>query len=244
MELNRERSYARCIADGWKFLGKNVWMVTKIMAPWYLVMGLLSAILNACSIYLNVSEKANTEIDPTYAYVGLAAFCLFVIVLILSQGRLFLMFSRLSECGSASYKKLTLKSIAYCLVLWILLWTPFFYPVYSWIMKGNGGKISFKASLKKGWNHWGKTFGVVLLSGLIMCAVSIIMMVPYFVATSAYFSSVEGKVNFGDTALIPASGYWTMLGVCAVCYAVMLIFSVAYQATLLYLYGDLKTREK
>ena len=56
MELYRERSYARCIAEGWGFLGKNLWKVIKIMSPWYVVCAFLYAIVNACSIYLNVAE--------------------------------------------------------------------------------------------------------------------------------------------------------------------------------------------
>ena len=62
MELYKERSYARCIAEGWGFLGKNLWKVVKIMSPWYVVCALLYAIVNACSIYLNVAEQAKTEV--------------------------------------------------------------------------------------------------------------------------------------------------------------------------------------
>lgn len=243
MELYRERSYARCIADGWRFIGDNLWKVTRIMAPWYLVCALIYAVLNACSMYINVAEQANTMVEPKYAYTLFISLALLIIFTICAQGRLYLMFCRFSgnnDKPKTAIVELGLKSLVF---VW-LLWTPFFFPVYSWIMKEKGEKISFKQTLKKGWNHWGKIFGVVMLSGLIICVVNIILMVPYTFATSAYLSSIEGKINFGDTALIPQSGYVTMLIVCTICYAVMMLISTTYHATLLYLYGDLKTREK
>ena len=243
MELYRERSYARCIADGWRFIGDNLWKVTRIMAPWYLVCALIYAVLNACSMYINVAEQANTMVEPKYAYTLFISLALLILFTICAQGRLYLMFCRFSgnnDKAKTAIVELGLKSLVF---VW-LLWTPFFFPVYSWIMKEKGEKISFKQTLKKGWNHWGKIFGVVMLSGLIICVVNIILMVPYTFATSAYLSSIEGKINFGDTALIPQSGYVTMLIVCTICYAVMMLISTTYHATLLYLYGDLKTREK
>lgn len=243
MELYRERSYARCIADGWRFIGENLWKVTRIMAPWYLVCAIIYTVWNACSIYINVAEQANTEIEPKYAYTLFISSALFIIVTICAQGRLYLMFRRFSGNNDKTMKaigELGFKSIIF---FW-LLWTPFFFPIYSWIMKEKGEKISFKQTLKKGWNHWGKIFGVVMLSGLIVGVANIILMVPDIFATSAYFSSIEGKINFGDTALIPQSGYVTMLIVCTICSAVRMLIFTTYHATMLYLYGDLKTREK
>lgn len=243
MELYKERSYARCIAEGWGFLGKNLWKVVKIMSPWYLVCALLCAVVNACSIYLNVAEQAHTEVQIDYAYCGLTALVLVIILSILAQGRLYLMFCRMSGKEKDKTSNIVVLGLKSSLFIW-LLWTPFFFPIYSWIMKDKGEKISFKQTIKKGWNHWGKILGVVLLSGLILCVVNLLFMLPYTVATSAYISSIEGKINFGDDALIPTSGYVTMLAVCTLCYAIMMLISVANQTTLLYLYGDLKTREK
>ncbi len=243
MELYKERSYARCIAEGWGFLGKNLWKVIKIMSPWYIVCALLYAVVNACTIYLNVAEQAHTAVDIEYVYVGLAAFGFVILLSILAQGRLYLMFCRMSGKEKAKTPNIVVLGLKSSLFLW-LLWTPFFYPIYAWIMKDKDEKISFKQTLKKGWNHWGKILGVVLLSGLIVCVVNLLFMMPYTVATSAYLSSIEGKINFGDEALIPTSGYATMLAVCTLCYAVMMLISVAHQTTMLYLYGDLKTREK
>jgi hypothetical protein len=213
------------------------------MAPWYLVCALIYAVLNACSMYINVATQANIGIEPVYAYTLFITLALLIVLTVCAQGRLYLMFRRFSGNNDKTMKamgELGLKSLVF---IW-LLWTPFFFPIYSWIMKEKGEKISFGKTLKKGWNHWGKIFGVVMLSGLIMCVVNIILMVPYTFATSAYLSSIEGKINFGDTALIPQSGYVTMLIVCTICYAVMMLISTTYHATMLYLYGDLKTREK
>ncbi|MBR2185327.1 MAG: hypothetical protein IJ897_07910 [Prevotella sp.] len=243
MELYRERSYARCIAEGWGFLGKNLWKVIKIMSPWYVVCALLYAVVNACSIYLNVADQANTEVQMEYVYVGLTAFGIVILLSILAQGRLYLMFCRMSGKEKDKTSNIVVLGLKSSLFLW-LVWTPFFFPLYSWIMKDKWEKISFKQTIKKGWNHWGKILGVVLLSGLILCVVNLLLMMPYTVATSAYLSSIEGKINFGDQALIPDSGYATMLIACTLCYAVILLISVAHQTTLLYLYGDLKTREK
>jgi len=243
MELYKERSYAKCIAEGWGFLGKNLWKVIRIMAPWYIVCALLYAVVNACTIYLNVAEQAHTAVDIEYVYVGLAAFGFVILLSILAQGRLYLMFCRMSGKEKEKTPNIVVLGLKSSLFLW-LLWTPFFYPIYAWIMKNKDEKISFKQTLKKGWNHWGKILGVVLLSGLIVCVVNLLFMMPYTVATSAYLSSIEGKINFGDEALIPISGYATMLAVCTLCYAVMMLISVAHQTTMLYLYGDLKTREK
>ena len=243
MELYRERSYARCIAEGWGFLGKNLWKVIKIMSPWYVVCAFLYAIVNACSIYLNVAEQAKTEVQMDYVYVGLTAVGLVILLSILAQGRLYLMFCRMSGKEKSITSNIVVLGLKSSLFFW-LVWTPFFFPIYSWIMKDKGEKISFKQTIKKGWNHWGKILGVVLMSGLILCVVNLLLMMPYTVATSAYLSSIEGKINFGDEALIPNSGYATMLTVCTLCYAIMMLISVAHQTTLLYLFGDLKTREK
>ena len=243
MELYKERSYARCIAEGWGFLGNNLWKVIKIMSPWYVACALLYAIVNACLIYLNVAEQAHTLADIKYVYVGLAAFAIDILLSILAQGRLYLMYCRLTGKEKSNTSNIVVLGLKSSLFIW-LVWTPFFFPIYSWIMRDKGEKVSFKQTIKKGWHHWGKIFGVVLLSGLIVCVVNLLLMMPYTVATSAYLSSIEGKINFGDDALIPTSGYVTMLAVCTLCYAIMMLISVAHQTTLLYLFGDLKTREK
>ena len=213
------------------------------MAPWYLVCALIYAVLNACSIYLNVADQAHTDVELKYVYAWMVSLALSLIFAVCAQGRLYLMFRRLSGSNEKSMMAIVKLGLKSMLFFW-LLWTPFFFPIYSWIMKEKGEKISFKQTLKKGWNHWGKIFGVVAMSCLIVSVVNIILMVPYTFATSAYLSSVEGKINFGDTALIPDSGYVTMLVVCTICYAVMLLIMTAHHATMLYLYGDLKTREK
>ena len=47
-------------------------------------------------------------------------------------------------------------------------------------------------------------------------------------------------MNFGDTALIPISGYVMMVVACTVCYTIINILSVGFYASLVFLYGSVR----
>ena len=89
--------------------------------------------------------------------------------------------------------------------------------------------------------HLGKVVGTTLLSLFVWVVISAVVYLPYVVLIYAYFSSVEGRINFGDMALIPTSGYVIMIVVCTVCYTIINTLSVGFYASLMFLYGSVKT---
>lgn len=101
-------------------------------------------------------------------------------------------------------------------------------------------KIHIKKVCKAILHHFGKVIGTTLLSLLIFFAISAVVYLPYVVSTYAYFSSVEGQINFNDTALIPTSGYITMIVAYTICYTIINIISVGFYTSLLYLYGSVR----
>ena len=100
--------------------------------------------------------------------------------------------------------------------------------------------IKWGKAVKAVFRHLGKVTGTTLLSLFILIVVSAVVYLPYIVSTYAYFSSVEGQINFGDVALIPTSGYILMVLACTLCYTIINIISVGFYTSLLFLYGSIK----
>ena len=109
---------------------------------------------------------------------------------------------------------------------------------------GSAVPFSFKAELRKGYRHWGKFLGVVLLGGFLVCIASWVFMLPYVVAVNAYFSSIEGQVNFSDTALIPTGGYLAMMLACVAGYTLMMLFAMFGKIATVYAAGCIHAENK
>lgn len=202
-DLYTYRSYAGCVSEGYRFLAGNLWMVCKVMVPYFLVLSLLCVLSNAVNTHANVAILAGEEIDVTevIAAVVLAVLCLTAYVV--AMVRLYRMFK--GVCG----------------------------------IKGKR-TIRWGGVMKTIFLHLGKVVGTTLLSLFVCFVLSMVVYLPYVVSTYAYFSSVEGKVNFGDTALIPISGYVMMVVACTVCYTIINILSVGFYASLMFLYGSVR----
>ena len=197
------RSYAKCISEGYTFLAKNVWMVTKVMAPYFLLFSLIFVLSNAVNTHANVEILAGKQIylEEVVAAIilTLLAFVAYVVAII----RLYKMFKRL--CGIKGKRKIHINKVC---------------------------KAIFR--------HFSKVVGTTLLSLFILIVISMVVYLPYVISTYAYFSSIEGQVNFGDTAVIPTSGYVMMIVACTLCYTIINIMSVGFYASLLYLYGSVR----
>lgn len=247
IELYRERSYARCIKDGFDFLTKNLWLVTKIMMPYFIVVALLLTVMNADFLYVNVCSLANIEVEYPALLLGLLIIPVLLVAVMLTQGRLFLMYRRLSGLTvNPPLWRLAAKSLV-GIVLLPLFFTPLVYVYHAWMMKPleeDAAPFSLKDEMRRGCRHWAKILGVVLFAGFIFLLAACVLVLPYIAAVSTYFASIEGKVNFNDTALIPTSGYVGMMLLCILAYSLIFLFGVFYQTSLLLLYGDIARKLK
>ena len=197
------RSYAKCISEGYTFLAKNVWMVTKVMGPYFLVFSLIFVLSNAVNTHANVEILAGKQIYLEEVVAAIALTLLALVAYIVAIMRLYRMFKRL--CGIKGKRKIYIKKVC-----------------------------------KAIFHHFGKVLGTTLLALFILVVMSMVVYLPYIISTYAYFSSVEGQINFGDTAIIPTSGFVMMIVACTLCYTIINIMSVGFYASLLYLYGSIK----
>lgn len=211
--LYTQRSYVRCISEGYKFLADNLMMVIKVMGPYFLVASALLVMFNAVNTHVNVAAAAGWEIGLGEVVADMALLLLVIVAFGFSYRRMYVMFKRLCA-NSVKPENIT-----------------------------EDAKPSFKKACKTFFRHFGKIVGTSLLSLFGVIVMSVVVYLPYVVATFAYFGSVEGEVNFGDTVLIPTYGYVMMFVACTLCYTIINFFSVAFFATLLFLYGDIKTRK-
>ena len=122
----------------------------------------------------------------------------------------------------------------------VLFITPLIYTFYHRMM-AQKEKISFKELYKRGWEKRGKTFGVTALGLFILVASTVILLLPGIISIEAYFSNVEGSVNFNDTTFIPHSGYAAMLIASTIAITIAHLFSVNFYTALLHVYGDAET---
>lgn len=203
-DLYTYRSYARCVSEGYKFLAKNLWMVCKVMMPYFFMFSLLCVLSNAVNTHTNVAYLAGLQIFLEEVIVAVVLVLLCIVAYVVAMMRLYSMFKRV--CGIQG--KRTIK----------------------W---GGVAKAIFR--------HFGKVMGTTLLSLFVLLVLSAVVYLPYVVSIYAYFSSVEGQVNFGDTALIPTSGYVMMIAVCTLCYTIINILSVGFYASLMFLYGSIRS---
>ncbi|MBQ0048241.1 MAG: hypothetical protein KBT33_12205 [Prevotellaceae bacterium] len=211
--LYAQRSYVKCISEGYKFLADNLMMVIKVMTPYFLIASVMLVMFNAVNTHVNVSDMAGQDIELWEVVVDAVLLILVVLAFAFAYRRMYVMFKRLCANSVKPETGDTEKA-----------------------------KPSYKKMCKTFFKYFGKIVGTSLLSLFGVVVMSAVVYLPYVVATYAYFGSVEGEVNFGDTVLIPTYGYIMMFVVCTLCYTIINIFSVAFFATLLFLYGDIKTR--
>ena len=229
LEVYKERSYARCIKDSYDFLAKNLWLVTKIMMPYYVLVALLLTLMNSVFLYVNVRAVANMEVETSALILAVSVLPLLLLAIMFAQGRLFMMYRRLAGLSEhpASWK-MALKGLAGCLLA-PLFFTPVPYMFYAWVMKPKADTteaFTLKATARKGLQHWGRMLGVVLFSLFLFAIAS------------------EGQVNFSDPIDIPTSGYVGMMLLCVLAYSLIFLFSIFFQTAVLLRYGDIFQRKE
>lgn len=246
LEVYKERSYARCIKDSYDFLAKNLWLITKIMMPYYVLVAVLLTLMNTVFLYVNVRTIANMEVEMSALIFAVAVLPLLAVAIMLAQGRLFMMYRRTSGLTEhPAFWRMALKGLVGCL-LSPLFFTPVPYMFYAWVMKPQAdpeGQFTLKATARKGLQHWGRMLGVVLFSLFLFVIASLILSLPYVAAVNTYFASVEGQVNFNDPIDIPTSGYIGMMLLCVLAYSLIFLFSVFFQTAILLKYGDIFQRK-
>lgn len=247
LEVYKERSYARCIKDSYDFLAKNLWLITKIMMPYYVLVAVLLTLMNTVFLYVNVRTIANLEVETSALILAAVVLPLLAVAIMLAQGRLFMMYRRMAGLTEhPAFWRMALKGLVGCL-LSPLFFTPVPYMFYAWVMKpqvDTEGQFTLKATARKGLQHWGRMLGVVLFSLFLFVIASLILSLPYVAAVNTYFASIEGQVNFDDPIDIPTSGYIGMMLLCVLAYSLILLFSVFFQTAILLKYGDIFQRKE
>ena len=246
LEVYKERSYARCIKDSYDFLAKNLWVVTKVMMPYYVLVALLLTQMNSLLLYINVRTIANMEVEMSTLVLALATLPLLAVAIMLAQGRLFLMYRRMAGLTEhPALWQMSLKGLVGCL-LSPLFFTPVPYMFYAWVMKPKTDEteaFTLKATARKGFQYWGRMLGVVLFAFFLFVVASLILCLPYVASVYTYFASIEGQVNFGDPIDIPTSGYIAMMSLCVLAYSLIFLFGVFFQTAVLLRYGDIFQRK-
>lgn len=122
----------------------------------------------------------------------------------------------------------------------IYLLAALLYAFFSCMV--NDKQASFAKDFRIGLRNSGKIVGLALLAALISTVLTIIPTLLLFVCQTAYLSSIEANVSFGDNVLIPASGYVLVFIVAVFAFAIASIVSVGVVASHLYQYGSIKAR--
>lgn len=297
MDIYKHHSYAGCIGEGFSFLAKQLFLVTRVMMPYFLVLSLFLVIGTALNTKINVAVLANQELEGMDVALSIASMILVGLTYFLANGRMFLLFRRLAGVEQSSREgentrkawvvslqrsvQLAVRSLPYTVWLFlafvgfsdlldyyisfvaslskgyaiatviatlliiiaaVVFLTPLVYTYYCRMMDCDkaGG---FKLAYRKGFSNKGKIFTVTLLSLFVVAVASVILLLPGIVSINAYFSSVEGQVNFGDTVLIPASGYVAMIVCSTVSLSFTCLLSMIMHTALLYLHGDIFTKQ-
>lgn len=130
----------------------------------------------------------------------------------------------------------------------------FIYPFYCHMMKPceqnmeeiniDIKEFSFKNAYKKGMKHFGKITGVYLLSLFICIITSLILVLPSYIINQAYTNSIISSYKFDDNAIIQDSTLYLVTLFGSISQGFALLLSIAPASSLLYLHGDIITKEK
>lgn len=101
-------------------------------------------------------------------------------------------------------------------------------------------RLTFKQRLRKP----AKQLGTFLLAAFIAIIACLVPLLPVVITTQAYFASIEAHYNFGDPAVIPATGYAAMVALCTVCLMLCALILTTVTATMQYVYADIKARQQ
>lgn len=153
---------------------------------------------------------------------------------------------------SLTYQGLAVGGLLIMLVVVAIFASPLVYTFYCRMMKPTGlvaddkvmmEQFSFKTAYKKAFHSKCKILSLTIWSAFLCGIACAVLLLPGVVAIEAYLSNAEEVLNFGEHDLIPMSGYVLMafIGTLAMTFCSMI--SVAYSATLMYLFGDIYSKE-
>lgn len=157
---------------------------------------------------------------------------------------------------SIEYKIVALFVIALLFLFLCVLLTPFIYTYYCRMMRPNTielsteegreelASFSFRKAYVKGFRHKGKILGVTSLSAFVVFVGSLVLLLPGIISVQAYFSSVEGAINFNDQALISTTSYACMFIISTMAITLVHVLAVTFHASLLYLHGDILSNDQ
>lgn len=324
--LYKERSYAACISEGFKFLAKHLRMIVKVLLPYFFiaallenistylcnyaqlyvfthgdlpVMSMLAAILMltisygaiifaTARMYLLFRRKFNIETSPnipgdkagklavwkdtlkrtlklsihTLPYTiwpYLIGIIMFIVMLNMSKWITYMMTMVATEQtmptvqANDSLKWIWLAIVCgmfLFLIALIVFTTPLTYTFDCHMMRAtdtysdkNDKKAhSFRKEYQEGFKHLGKILGVNCLCGVIYMIAIAVLILPDTIMSTAYQNSIECMNQYGDDVEIPTYAYYITLTASAVASAFALILSVAFHASHIFLYGDIKTK--
>lgn len=149
MELYQQRSYAKCVSEGYGFLAKNVWTVSKTMTPYFIVFSLFFVLSNAVNTHANVSILANRPVTLEEVMIAIIVTVLWVAAYIICLVRLYRFFKK--QCGIEGKRKIrfgkvikaifrhfgkvlgtTLLSLFILVVLSLLAYLPYMVSMYAY----------------------------------------------------------------------------------------------------------------
>ncbi len=103
--------------------------------------------------------------------------------------------------------------------------------------------FNFKPAYRAAFHHKSKIFLLNLWMFFLWIISSMLILLPGIVCVYAYFRSVEGVINFGDTSYIPTAGYALMLLIGTLATTFCLLLQVPMYVANIYLFGDIYTKK-
>lgn len=324
--LYKERSYAACISEGFKFLAQHLRMIVKVLLPYFFIAALLDSISTyLCNyaqlyvfthgdlpvmsmlatilmltisygaiifaiarMYLIFRRKFNIETSPNIPgdkagklavwrdtlkrtlklsihslpytiWPYLIGIIMFIVMLNMSKWITYMMTMGATEQtmptvqANDSLKWIWLAIVCgmfLFLVALIVFTTPLTYTFDCHMMratdtdsdKNDKKSHSFHKEYREGFKHLGKILGVNCLCGVIYMIAIAVLILPDTIMSTAYQNSIECMNQYGDDVKIPTYAYYITLTASAVASAFALILSVAFHASHIFLYGDIKTK--
>lgn len=324
--LYKERSYAACISEGFKFLAQHLRMIVKVLLPYFFIAALLESISTyLCNytqlyvlthgdlsvmplltvilmltisygaiifaiarMYLLFRRKFNIETSPNYTgdkagrlavwrdtlkrtlklsihtlpytiWPYLISIIIFLVTLNMSKWVTYMIAMGATEQTMPTVQANdSLKWIWIAVVCGIFLFlvalivfaTPLTYTFDCHMMRAidtdndkNDKKAhSFRKEYREGFKHLGKLLGVSGLCSVIYLIAIVVLILPDTIMSTAYQNAIECMNQYGDEAEIPTYTYYITLTASAVASAFALILSVAFHASHIFLYGDIKTK--
>lgn len=225
-QIYKYRSFSASIASGYKLFRSNI--RTILVRSWIeaIAFGVLLGLLLVSFSYHN------------YIVEGACVFAL-IVSTIFWNGRLF----QLIDGGKASDKllratKATLWSIPFWLIP--LLGVPFINVVMETMLEEKPQSLK---ALKTGFRHWGYLFCTLLMSCIIIIALSLVLCIPLYICIYSLFANQIGMEG-GDPSGLPSSFPWILFLVGAITGFMFLFVQLWQTYAIAFAHGAIRTRDE